>query len=108
MTLILLPDANALITDHTAAWVVYLTLQQVQAAGWCFLAAFGPRNYGTRVILMASALWLVGQGIDEATNGNLFTDGAWEFGFLATYGTLIYLHLRQHDTGKPIEEEQPH
>lgn len=95
--LILLPDVNAFISDNTHAWVVYNTLTQIRDVGLCLVAIWAPKTYAACVVLLASASWYAGQAIDEATNGNFFEDGLWEFAWLAVVTLLTTLHLYFHD-----------
>jgi len=95
LSAVLLPDLNALFRDPTVGWLVYLGLSQVSMALLCLLPWMAGVTGKVRIISTAAAPWFIGQAIDEFTNGNLFKDGYWEYGWLAACiaATWIMVYL---------------
>lgn len=96
---VLLPDIHRFVRNEDVQWLVYLSLNQASHALLCMTAGILLwRTYALRIILLATAVWYLGQGVDELTDGNLWQDGIWEYPVLLVYASLIAFHLYRHAT----------
>lgn len=95
---VMLPEINVFFKDDAMAWRIYLTAGEVVKAGLCALLAFFLwGHYVLRIGSLATGVWYLTQAVDEATEGNTWYHGRWEYLVLAVYMILLYLVIRSHN-----------
>lgn len=93
----MLPEANALFRDDAIAWVVYMTAGEVVKSILCVLVAFFCwTTYPIRISAMGTGVWFLTQALDEATNGNNWYHGRWEYIVMAVLIAAIAILIRTH------------
>lgn len=85
-------------------WVVWLAMIQLSLSAMCYVAYVVPRNYGSRVLLTASALWFAIQGLDEVIAGNIFPNGYVEYPILLAWFMLALYHIHRHERRERTEQ----
>lgn len=94
---VMLPEVNALFKDDTIAWIIYLTANEVVKAILCFLLTFlSWTTYPLRIGTMGTGVWFLTQAVDEATNGNNWYHGRWEYVVLSVLIAAIAIIIRTH------------
>lgn len=81
-------------------WVAWLAMTQLSLSVMCYVAYVLPRNYGTKVLLTASAIWFAIQGLDEVLAGNFFMNGLIEYPILLVWFVIALYHVHKHESNQ--------
>lgn len=87
------PELANLFTDDSLAWTTYLALNEAVKGLLCLVLSLSIREF--RTYGMAGTIWFITQAMDEATNGNLFTEHTYEYPLLALLALAAYLNERR-------------
>ena len=81
-------------------WVWWIALMHVSLFGLCLMGALGKASRARSIMLVATGVWFLLQGVDEVLMGNFFRSGLIEYPILVVYwvGTILYIKRYDHAT----------